>query len=54
MKPLCLPDGAAFEHWLRENHSSYPGLWLNFAKKNSPLKSLYYPEAVHIALLRLD
>lgn len=44
------PDAAAFEAWLKQNHASAPGLWLHFAKKGSELKSLYYPEALEIAL----
>lgn len=47
---LMFPDGAAFEEWLRENHARVAGLWLHFAKKSSPQKSVTYPEAVDIAL----
>lgn len=44
------PDGPALEAWLKENHAKSPGLWLNFAKKNASLKSVYYAEALEIAL----
>jgi len=47
---IMFPDGAAFERWMKEHHASSPGLWLNFAKKNSALESVYYPEALEIAL----
>lgn len=47
---MMFPDGAAFEDWLRANHKQAAGLWMNFAKKNSTLKSVYYPEALEIAL----
>lgn len=43
-------DGPAFEAWLKQNHAASPGLWLNFAKKNSGIQSLYYPEALELAL----
>ncbi len=43
-------DGAAFEAWLQQNHTKSPGIWMHFAKKNSPLRSVSYPEAVEISL----
>ena len=43
-------DDAAFEAWLQENHNISPGIWMHFAKKNSPLRSVSYPEAVDISL----
>ena len=43
-------DDAAFEAWLQENHNKSPGIWMHFAKKNSPLRSVSYPEAVDISL----
>jgi len=50
MQTIMFPDGAAFEAWLREHHRAAPGVWMNFAKKNSKLQSVYYPEALEIAL----
>jgi uncharacterized protein YdeI (YjbR/CyaY-like superfamily) len=40
----------AFEKWLARNHSKSRGIWLRFFKKNSGIKSVYYPEALDIAL----
>ena len=41
---------AAFHTWLAKNHASSPGLWIQFAKKASGVKSVTYPEALDIAL----
>jgi len=40
----------AFEKWLAKNHSKSPGIWLRFFKKHSGMKSVYYPEALEVAL----
>ena len=40
----------AFEKWLAKNHSKSPGIWLRFFKKHSGVKSVYYPEALDVAL----
>jgi len=40
----------AFEKWLAKNHAKSPGIWLRFYKKNSGVKSVYYPQALEIAL----
>jgi len=40
----------SWESWLAKNWASSPGLWLRFAKKNTPLKSITYLEAVEGAL----
>lgn len=50
LQRIMFPDGAAFERWLGENHASSPGLWMHFAKKKAELQSIYYPEALEIAL----
>lgn len=36
--------------WLKENHNTSPGLWLQLAKKDSGVQSVTYPEAVEGAL----
>jgi uncharacterized protein YdeI (YjbR/CyaY-like superfamily) len=41
---------AAFEKWLAANHEGSPGVWIEFAKKGSGLRSVTYPEAVEVAL----
>jgi uncharacterized protein YdeI (YjbR/CyaY-like superfamily) len=40
----------AFEKWLAKNHSKSPGIWLRFFKKDSGVKSMYYAEALEVAL----
>jgi len=39
-----------WETWLEQHHRSAPGVWLKLAKKNSPLKTVSYLEAVEVAL----
>lgn len=41
---------AAWEQWLEDNHATSPGLWLKIAKKESGHASVYYPEALSVAL----
>ena len=47
---------ALFEHqldwlaWLKENHDTSSGLWLQLAKKDTGVQSVTYPEAVEGAL----
>ncbi|MQQ99847.1 YdeI/OmpD-associated family protein [Glaciimonas soli] len=36
--------------WLKENHSTSPGLWLQFTKKGIDIPSVSYAEAVETAL----
>ena len=36
--------------WLEKNHRKSAGLWLRLAKKNSPLRSVSYQEALEVAL----
>jgi uncharacterized protein YdeI (YjbR/CyaY-like superfamily) len=43
-------SGHAFEKWLAKNHSKSNGIWLRFFKKQSGVKSVYYPEALDVAL----
>jgi uncharacterized protein YdeI (YjbR/CyaY-like superfamily) len=40
----------AWEAWLEGHHESAPGLWLEFAKKDSGLRSVSHAEALEVAL----
>ena len=44
------PDQAAWRTWLRENHTSSPGVWLVYYKKESGEPSVTWDEAVEEAL----
>jgi uncharacterized protein YdeI (YjbR/CyaY-like superfamily) len=39
-----------WESWLEKNHASSPGIWLRIYKKDSGIKTVYYPEALDGAL----
>jgi uncharacterized protein YdeI (YjbR/CyaY-like superfamily) len=39
-----------WEKWLEENHASSGGVWIKFAKKDSGIDSVSYPQALDIAL----
>jgi uncharacterized protein YdeI (YjbR/CyaY-like superfamily) len=43
-------DRLTFRKWLEKNHTSAPGIWLVYYKKNSGKPSISYPEAVKEAL----
>ncbi len=36
--------------WLNNNHSKSNGIWMKIAKKETGIKSIYYPEALDCAL----
>jgi uncharacterized protein YdeI (YjbR/CyaY-like superfamily) len=40
----------AWEAWLEDHHDSTPGLWLEFARKDSGLPSVSHAEALEVAL----
>ena len=40
----------AWEAWLETNHDSAPGLWLEFARKDSGLPTVSHAEALEVAL----
>lgn len=44
------PSAQAWEKWLAEHHAASPGLWLRFARKDSGVPSVYYPQALEVAL----
>ena len=39
-----------WEKWLYKHHESSPGVWLEFAKKESKLTTVSYKEALEVAL----
>lgn len=41
---------AEWEQWLDQNHSVSKGIWLQMYKKGSGIASVYYPEALDVAL----
>jgi uncharacterized protein YdeI (YjbR/CyaY-like superfamily) len=47
---LAFADQKAWEKWLKTNHLSSPGLWLQFGKKNSGTATVTYAQAIEIAL----
>lgn len=48
--PTLFKSAQAFEAWLKKNHASSDGLWLQIAKRGAGEPSVTYPEAVEIAL----
>jgi uncharacterized protein YdeI (YjbR/CyaY-like superfamily) len=48
--PTLFKNAKAFEAWLKKNHATSDGLWLQIAKKGADEPSVTYPEAVEIAL----
>lgn len=49
-KTKSFRDAKAFEAWLAKNHDRETELWLKIHKKGSGLPSVYYPEALDVAL----
>jgi uncharacterized protein YdeI (YjbR/CyaY-like superfamily) len=45
-----LPDQPAWRAWLEANHETVDGVWLKFAKKAAPVRTVTYGEAVEEAL----
>lgn len=43
-------SGPDWEEWLKSNHAESEGIWMKLAKKNSPIGSVSYADAVDIAL----
>ena len=43
-------DQQGWREWLEANHPSLDGVWLKFAKKGSPKRTVTYPEAIEEAL----
>ncbi len=47
---LQCPTRAAWRAWLAEHHADSAGVWLMLAKKNAPVSTVTYKEAVEEAL----
>jgi uncharacterized protein YdeI (YjbR/CyaY-like superfamily) len=47
---LSFPSQAAWQKWLAKHHQTSHGIWLKFAKKASGVSSVYYPQALEVAL----
>ncbi|CAA9319913.1 MAG: putative periplasmic membrane protein [uncultured Gemmatimonadetes bacterium] len=47
---ILFEDPAAWAAWLEEHHADAPGVWLRLAKKDAPIRSLSYAEALDEAL----
>lgn len=50
MDILHFRSSLAFRSWLEKNHASTAAVWLRFAKKSSPFKSIAYADALDEAL----
>ncbi len=48
--PILLVSRDEWETWLAENHAGVSGVWLRLAKKDGPLTSVTYDEALTVAL----
>jgi uncharacterized protein YdeI (YjbR/CyaY-like superfamily) len=47
---MPFPSERAWAAWLDKHHATSPGVWLKFAKKGSGIPSVYYPQALEVAL----
>jgi len=47
---ILFDDPAAWAAWLEEHHAAAPGIWLRLAKKDAPIRSISYAEALDEAL----
>lgn len=48
--PLHFADAAAWERWLKKEHTRSGGVWMRIAKKGAETASVGYPEALEVAL----
>lgn len=48
--PVLFKTAKAFETWLKKNHATSSGLWLQIAKRGASETSVTYSDAVDIAL----
>ena len=49
-RPLLFEEQEAWISWLRKNHASSSGAWLQIARKSANVRSVTYPQAVDAAL----
>lgn len=47
---IPFPTQSAWASWLEKNHAASTGVWIHFAKKDSGIPSVTYPEALDVAL----
>ncbi len=47
---IAFESESAWEQWLETNHATSQGIWLKIAKKDTGVESVYYPEALNVAL----
>jgi uncharacterized protein YdeI (YjbR/CyaY-like superfamily) len=47
---IAFPDQPAWEDWLEQHHSDQPGAWVKLAKKNAPVPTVTFSEALESAL----
>jgi uncharacterized protein YdeI (YjbR/CyaY-like superfamily) len=47
---IAFSSSAKFEKWLDKNHTLEEGIWLRFYKKNSGVPTVFYQEALLVAL----
>jgi uncharacterized protein YdeI (YjbR/CyaY-like superfamily) len=47
---IPFPSQSVWSHWLEKNHATSAGVWIHFAKKDSGIPSVSYPEALDVAL----
>ncbi|MCL5031604.1 MAG: YdeI/OmpD-associated family protein [Bacteroidetes bacterium] len=47
---LLFKSEKEWERWLDKNYSKSSGIWMKIAKKETGIKSIYYPEALDTAL----
>lgn len=50
LKIMPFKTAKAFGVWLKKNHASSAGIWLQFFKKGSGIKTITYAEALDVAL----
>ena len=50
LETIAFPSTKAFETWLRKNHDKAAGVWIQFYKKGSGVRSITYAEALDVAL----
>lgn len=50
LKQIHFKNKSLFRDWLKKNHDKSPGIWMIFYKKHIKKESLYYKEALDVAL----
>ena len=50
LEVISFDSAAQWEQWLGHNHANSKGIWLRFYKKGTGIASVYYAEALDVAL----